>query len=113
MTKGRDGIDPYKGLFERVCRAEAKAEMDNLVELKRHQKNEWKVSAWLLERRWPEHWARRDAFKAEIAVNAEVTLKGKEQLAKRVVTDEASRELARRLIDGDEFGYEEVSKGDE
>lgn len=105
MAKGRDGIDPYRALFVKVCKAEAKAEMNDLKHLREHQKSEWKVSAWLLERRWPEHWARRDAFKAEVQSTIEITLKGKEKLAREVVNDEASRELARRMIDGDEFGY--------
>jgi transposase len=108
LQRGKDGHPVYQAFYERVCRAEAKAEMDVLESLSQHQKDEWKVSAWKLERRWPEHWGRRDAFRAETQANINVTVTSKEGLGKEVANDVTSRELARRMIDGNEYGYEVV-----
>lgn len=109
MVKGQEGHPHYVDFYEKICKAEAQAEIKRLEQLRLDGRGDWKSSAWQLERRWPEHWARRDAFKAEVQANVEVHVHGKEKLAKQVVDDEASRELARRMIDGQEYGYEDLS----
>lgn len=37
----------------------AKAEMKHLMNLNAHSKKNWQVSAWILERRYPERWGRK------------------------------------------------------
>jgi len=110
MVKGREGHPHYVDFYEKICKAEGQAELSRLKELRQDGKGDWKSSAWQLERRWPEHWGRRDAVRAEVVANVEISVKGKEKLAQQVATDEVSRELARRMIDGTEYGYEDLSK---
>ena len=111
LTLGQsNATKEYASFYRKVCRAEAKAEIDNLEELKKHQKYDWRSSAWMLERRWPEHWARRDAEKASLKVNGQITVTHKHELSKKVASDPAALELARKMIDGNEFGYDEVAK---
>lgn len=110
LERGKAGVSPeYVRFYERVARAEAHAEMQTLENLKRHGKADWRVSAWQLERRWPEHWAKKDRIAAELTVNSNVQADSKEHLGKAVVQDLAARELARRLISGDEFGYTDIT----
>jgi hypothetical protein len=58
----------YPEFSERVQLALAKAEVA-LVRLIRHAagKGTWQAAAWLLERRHPEHWGRRDRLNAQIS----------------------------------------------
>jgi hypothetical protein len=56
LQRGKDGHPVYAEFYARVQRAEAKAEIGILENLRAHEKDEWKVSAWQFERRWPEHW---------------------------------------------------------
>lgn len=106
LDRGRDGFSiEYVEFYEAVAKAEGYAEMRTLNKLKSHENADWRVSAWQLERRWPEHWSKKDRMVAEMHVNATVNVDSKEGLGQKVVTDEAARELARKLIDGDAFDY--------
>jgi hypothetical protein len=53
--------------------------------------------------------ARKDAFRAELQLHTEVTVNTKEGLGKEVANDASSRELARRMIDGTTYGYEDIT----
>lgn len=113
MALGLSNASPeYTKFFRRICKAEAKAEMKDLEKLKAHQKYDWRSSAWLLERRWPEHWARRDAIKAELKINGQINVTHKHELSQKVAQDPTALELARKMIDGNEYGYDEVDKDD-
>lgn len=110
LERGKSGYSPeYIKLFEDVAKAEAYAEMRTLKMLRMHEKGDWRVSAWQLERRWPEHWSKIDRVTAEVNVNATATTEAKEDLGKSVAKDEAARELARRLIDDTDFSYASLS----
>lgn len=54
-----------------VKEAEAKAEASFLGKILRHTDKQWTAAAWMLERRWPERWAKRDAPPAPPKVNAD------------------------------------------
>jgi len=113
MSLGLANASPeYAKYFSRICKAEAQAEMSDLKKLSEHQKYDWRASAWKLERRWPEHWARRDAEKASLKVAGQITVTHKHELSKKVAEDPVALELARKMIDGNEFGYDEVGKDD-
>lgn len=106
LEKGKAGASPdYIKLFEDVAKAEAYAEMRTLNMLRKHEKADWRVSAWQLERRWPEHWSKIDRLTADLNVNSSAATDAKEDLSKSVAKDEAARELARRLIDDTDFSY--------
>jgi len=113
MSLGASNASPeYAKYFRRICKAEATAEMNDLKKLSEHQKYDWRASAWKLERRWPEHWAKKDALKAELKVNGQISVTHKHELSQKVAQDPAALELARKMIDGDEYGYNEVDKDD-
>lgn len=108
MEKGSQGLPYYVDFFEAICKAEAKAEISTLNKLRKHQRNDWRVSAWELERRWPERWAKKDRVVAEMHVTQGDGKDNKVELGSAVATDENARQLARAMIEGNEFGYERV-----
>lgn len=106
LEKGRNGYTPeHVSFYEKVARAEAHAEMATLRSLQAHRRTDWRVSAWQLERRWPEHWAKKDRIIAETHVSGNLVVDAKQQLGNAVTHDDAARELARRLIDDTDFTY--------
>lgn len=107
LERGRDGFSmDYVKFHEDVAKAEAFAEMRTLNKLKSHENADWRVSAWQLERRWPEHWSKKDRLTAEMHVNATINVDSKESLGSKVLIDDAARDLARKLIDGEAFSYD-------
>jgi len=44
-----------------IKEAEAHAESTFLGKIYRHMDDQWTACAWMLERRWPERWAKREA----------------------------------------------------
>ena len=44
-----------------IKEAEAIAESTFLGKIMRHTDDQWTACAWMLERRWPERWAKREA----------------------------------------------------
>lgn len=111
LERGRTGYSrDYEKFYHKVMRCEARAEIDILNTLNSHAKVDWRVNAWKLERRFPEHWGKKDRLKAETTVNAVFNIDVKEDLGKQVLADGTARELARKIIEGNEFGYE--VKGD-
>lgn len=106
LEKGKAGYSPdYQDFYEKFCRAEASGEMRTLKQLRKHENADWRVSAWQLERRWPENWSKKDRMVAEMHINASITTDSKEALGQTVLEDDAARALARKLIDGSEFGF--------
>lgn len=111
MELGYENHSPeYLNFYVRVTHAEARAEEKLLKKLDAHSKNDWRVSAWRLERRWPEHWGKRDAVKAQhqVEMNVSVTHK-KEDVAREILTDNDYRDAARRQLEGEEFGYQRLA----
>jgi transposase len=49
-----------EGFATQIKEAEAFAEQDALGKIIKHSDSQWTAAAWLLERRFPERWARRD-----------------------------------------------------
>ena len=100
LAIGQEGLNPlYAQFHERVAKADAKAEMNKYDKLIPHERKDWKAIAWQLERRWPEHWARRDAAKLDVTLSG-TTASQKESLAKSVIDDPKVRELTRQVIQG-------------
>jgi transposase len=111
LRKGQENHNESYRKFYKLCSsAESKAQRELLKKLRQHEDNDWRVPAWMLERRWPDQWGKRDALKAELRVSSNVTERENKDLSKRVLVDKTSRELARNLIDGRTFGYSEVKK---
>lgn len=59
MRQGERGDAPELArFFQEMEEAQAKAEMYHMTNITGHAKQDWKASAWLLERRWPEKYGR-------------------------------------------------------
>jgi transposase len=41
-------------------KAEATAEAGFMAKILRHTEKQWTAAAWMLERRWPDRWAKRE-----------------------------------------------------
>lgn len=57
-----------RGFRGRVQRAEAMAKIQLISAVRRASATEWKPAAWLLERKWPEEFGRRDHVTQEVTV---------------------------------------------
>ena len=60
--KGEQGIEPYKQFYDRVTEAEAQAEMDilNVIYTNAIDQGNWLSSAWILERKYPNRFGKRE-----------------------------------------------------
>ena len=67
------------GFVMSIKEAEATAEQGFLARLLRHTEKQWTACAWMLERRWPERWSKRE--------HVEVSTKGE---AEQLLSDLAS-----------------------
>lgn len=60
LKKGRDGLEPYVEFAEAIEKADAEGELSNIRTIKSASASTWQAAAWLLERKHPERWGRRD-----------------------------------------------------
>ena len=103
MEVGAEGTNPvYTEFLDRVAKAEAKAEITLLGKMDAFHDEDWKSVAWMLERRWPENWARRDRHE----ISGELIVNKKEKLAKQVVDNPEALELARKILEDGTEVYE-------
>lgn len=72
--------------------AEAHAESAIYGKILRHMDGQWTACAWMLERRWPERWARRDP----------VTEAGKDEGRRLMQTLQAMRAASHQPAEPDE-----------
>ena len=67
MKQGEEGIEPYRGYWEAIKKAEAQAEMSAVQNIQTHSADNWTASAWYLERKFPDRWGRKDKLTQEIS----------------------------------------------
>lgn len=60
LSRGRKGEEPYADFLDQVKRAEAAGEVELVATIRAGATKTWQCAAWLLERRFPRRWARRD-----------------------------------------------------
>lgn len=60
LAAGRDGVEPFAAFEAEVRAAEARCELANVATIQAASARTWQAAAWLLERKHPERWARRD-----------------------------------------------------
>lgn len=61
LARGVTGEEPYASFRETAKRAEAVGETELVATIREGATKTWQCAAWLLERRFPARWARRDA----------------------------------------------------
>jgi len=62
----REGTGQYFEFLERVKRAEAEGELALMGHVATAMSTTWQAAAWMLERRWPDRWGRRDRVNVEL-----------------------------------------------
>lgn len=72
MAWGLDGREPYAAFSAAIQKAVAESEAMLLSTIKDASKKEWTAAAWIMERRFPERWARREALKIGLDKEAAV-----------------------------------------
>ena len=66
-----EAADSLFALFaDELTRATAKGEATLVEAIRAHRYTDWRAAAWLLERRHPERWARRDRLDVEVSERA-------------------------------------------
>ena len=93
-----------KEFAERVKRAERDAEQALVAQIRAHATTTWTAGAWLLERRRPDRWGKRDFAKTEVRLSTSTEGLGSLPREQRI---ELLRELLRKEEDTDEEGGSE------
>lgn len=70
-----------------VKEAEAVAERGFLSRLLQHTDKQWTACAWMLERRWPERWAKRDRVEVSTTGEAQQLLQNLQAMKSRTQGD--------------------------
>tara|TARA_R100000406_G_scaffold11227_1_gene7214 strand:+ start:69 stop:749 length:681 start_codon:yes stop_codon:yes gene_type:complete len=52
MNKGEQGEAQFKDFFDAVKASESQGALKHLANIERHSNDDWRASAWLLERKW-------------------------------------------------------------
>jgi len=60
LARGRHGEEPFAAFLAQVKKAEADGEAELVATIRAGATRTWQCAAWLLERRFPRRWARRD-----------------------------------------------------
>lgn len=74
----REGEKAKSGLkrqfWESIKKAEAEAEIRLVTDLQRiaEQDQKWQGIAWILERKWPDRWGKKDRIQAEVEHSGQV-----------------------------------------
>ena len=79
MEKGEhESSGPYRKFYESVKEAEQTAELALLRDIRTD--DSWQSKAWILERRFPERWGRKDRLQADVTGNVDVQFVPVQQL---------------------------------
>ncbi len=61
LARGRKGEEPYASFLAKAKKAESVGEAELVGVIRESAQKTWQCAAWLLERRIPQRWARKDA----------------------------------------------------
>ncbi len=109
LSKGeraKSGI--YKEFFDKVKKAEAAREAKWVKDIEGDPS--WQSKAWLLERRYPDRWGRREVS-VNMNQNVTVTARHEHDVVHRIAADPEARELVRRLYERVAPGREDAGQG--
>jgi hypothetical protein len=99
LERGKNGYDTlYHQFYLDVQKAWASAEVNTLRKLREHENADWRVSAWRLERTYPERYALKTITRTEVNISGEVQHKIKNDFADSLLDDPEKREMARKLL---------------
>ena len=74
-SKAEDGVEPYKSFWSEVTKAEAEGIIRRMARIeKAGLEGNWQADAWVLERKYPEKFGRRDRVQISGDPNAPVEI---------------------------------------
>lgn len=104
--KAKSGL--YREFWEKVKKAEAAREAKWVKDIEGDPS--WQSKAWLLERRYPDRWGRREV-NVNMNQNVTVTARHEHDVVHRIAADPEARELVRRLYERLDSGREDAGQG--
>jgi len=96
LARGRDGDPRYAALVEAMAQAEAESATTALQVVRAAALGgQWQAAAWLLERRWPDDYGRRDRQDVRVSGTIDVG-RAEERLAELVGAAVVSQAIEQR-----------------
>jgi transposase len=102
MEEGEQAQTGLKREFwESIKKAEAEAEIRLITDLQKiaDEDRSWQAIAWMLERKYPSRWGKKDRLTAEIEHSGQITNKEETHVTikQQITADAESRELLKQL----------------
>lgn len=89
--------EPFVRFSNAVKKAQAEAEQRDLLVIAKASQNDWKASAWRLERKYPHRWGRKDRMDFEAKVTQETVNREEMVIEQRLFSDPESVDLLKQL----------------
>ena len=93
----RKDEEPFVRFSNAVEKAQAEAEQRDLLIIAKASANDWKASAWRLERRFPAKWGRKERLDFEAKVTNENINREEVLIEQRIFSDPQSVDLLKQL----------------
>lgn len=91
----KDLVGPYKTFVDVINVALAEGEAHHVQNIFKHSVNDWRASAWFLDRRHPDRWGRREVNRFGLSENTETPEKAVDEMTE----DEIRAELKQLTIE--------------
>jgi hypothetical protein len=95
--KGKVEEKIYVEFSYAVKEAMAQSEADDLANIKKASREDWKASAWRLERRFPNRWGRKEKVDIDANMKNENVNREEVYIEQKITTDQESADLLKQL----------------
>lgn len=95
--KGKIEEKIYVDFSDAVKKAMAESEADDLENIKKASREDWKASAWRLERRFPNRWGRKEKVDIDANMKNENINREEVYIEQKITTDQESADLLKQL----------------
>jgi len=95
--KGKIEEKIYVDFSNAVKKAMAESEADDLENIKKASREDWKASAWRLERRFPNRWGRKEKVDIDANMKNENINREEVYIEQKITTDQESADLLKQL----------------
>jgi hypothetical protein len=95
--KGKIEEKIYVDFSDAVKKAMAESEADDLENIKKASREDWKASAWRLERRFPNRWGRKEKVDIDANMKNENVNREEVYIEQKITTDQESADLLKQL----------------
>lgn len=91
IARGRKGEQPYADFVDDLKKAELESESDLVDAIQKATKKTWTAAAWMLERRKPKTWGRKDRVEHKMPDLSKMTIEQLTALARELRGDEQKK----------------------